>query len=294
MGIEKDVGHAHEHGKLKWHPAFLQAMQLELADYRGSLEFRYEYQLTAEPLRIDLLIIKKPKDIVIDKNIAHIFRSDNLLEYKSPEDYLSIQDFLKVYAYANLYAAITPSVDMSDITLTFVENRRPRKLLQYLTRIRGYAVKEMSPGIYQVLGDYVPIQVIESKRLPKSENLWLKSLTNDLEVRDMDAILIESWKRRCKEEIDAYLDIIFRANPKTYLEVQKMRYPTLEELLTESGQIPEWMERGRIQGIELGKETIARNLLNIGMSFEETARVTELPVEKVMQLQMTRCKSINE
>ncbi|MDR0655207.1 MAG: hypothetical protein LBG22_02735, partial [Treponema sp.] len=66
--------------KLKWHPAFLQALQRELAEYRDVLEFKYEYQLTAEPLRVDLLIIKKPKDLAIDKNIARIFRSDNIVE----------------------------------------------------------------------------------------------------------------------------------------------------------------------------------------------------------------------
>jgi hypothetical protein len=279
MGInEKDADNPRGRGKLRWHPAFLQAMQLELADYRDSLEFKYEYQLTSEPLRIDLIIIKKTKSMTIDKNIAKIFRADNLLEYKSPDDYLSVNDFLKVYAYANLYAAITPGVNLSDITLTFVEGRHPRKLLHYLAEVRGYKVEEMSPGIYQVSGDYVPIQVIESKRLPEKENLWLKSLTNDLETHNMDAILKESQKRRHREETDAYLDIILRANPKTFLEVQEMRYPTMEELLTEAGLIPEFMERGRIQG----KEITARNLLKMGMSVSEIAQATELPVEKVM------------
>jgi hypothetical protein len=277
-----------DHGKLKWHPAFLQAMKLELSDYRDSLEFKYEYQLTSEPLRIDLIIIKKPKGMAIDKNIARIFRADNLLEYKSPEDFLSVKDFLKVYAYANLYAAITPDVDLSELTLTFVESRHPRKLLRYLVYIRGYTVKETSPGIYQVSGDYVPIQVIESKKLPERENLWLKSLATDLEARPMRAILDEGQKRGYGNEINAYLDVIFRANPKTYLEVLKMRYPTMEELLTESGQIPEWLERGRIQGIEQGtergKEITAQNLLNFGMTVEDTARLTELPVDKIMQM----------
>ena len=69
--------------KLKWHPAFLQAIQHELFEYRDSLEFKYEYPLTEEPLRIDLLIIKKPKQLAIEKNIARIFRADNILEYKS-------------------------------------------------------------------------------------------------------------------------------------------------------------------------------------------------------------------
>jgi hypothetical protein len=282
----------YRHGKLKWHPVFYQAVKLELYDYMDSLEFKYEHQLTSEPLRIDLLVIKKLKDMVIDKNFARMFRNDNLLEYKSPDDYLSVNDFLKVYAYANLYAAITPNVDLSDLTITFVEGRHPRKLLRYLSKVRGYTVEETSSGIYQVSGDYVPIQVIESKKLSANENLWLKSLTNDLESQDRDAILEESWKRRHREGMNAYLDVIFRANPKTFLEVHKMRTATFEEVFTEAGIIPEWMERGRVQGMEQGmeqgtergKEITARNLLKIGMPIAEIAKATELPIEKVMQL----------
>jgi hypothetical protein len=277
---EKNAGE----GKLIWHTAFLQAMKLELSEYRDSLEFRYEYQLTSEPLRIDLLIIKKTQDLIIDKNIAHIFRANNILEYKSPDDYLSINDFLKVYAYANLYAAISPGIDLSEITLTFVESRHPRKLLNYLTDVRGYAVDETSPGIYQISGDYIPIQVIESKKLTEKENLWLKSMTYDLEKYSIGVILKEGWKRRDSEEIDAYLDIIIRANPKTFLEVQKMGYPTLEEILTEAGLLPGMIELSEAKGIKQGKEIIARNLLKMGMPIAEIAQATELPVEKVMQM----------
>ena len=85
-----------------WHPAFIEAIKLELEEYKDVLEFRSEYQLTAEPLRIDCVIIKKPKDAVIKKNIAEIFRETNLLEYKSPDDYVSVADFYKVYSYACL------------------------------------------------------------------------------------------------------------------------------------------------------------------------------------------------
>ncbi|MDR1302468.1 MAG: hypothetical protein LBK43_08380 [Treponema sp.] len=166
--------------KLHWHPAFLQAIQRELIDYKDSLQFKYEYQLTTEPLRVDLLIIKKPLGLAIDKNIARIFRSDNILEFKSPGDYLSVKDFLKVYAYACLYAAITPEVELSGVTLTLVEQRHPRRLISYLTSERGYGGEETGSGIYTVRGDYLPIQLIETKRLSGEENLWLKSLTNDL------------------------------------------------------------------------------------------------------------------
>jgi len=160
-----------ETSRLTWHPAFLQAIQLELSDYRDSLEFKYEYQLAAEPLRIDLLIVKKPKHLTIEKNIARIFRSVNIFEYKSPQDYLSVSDFLKVYAYANLYAANNPETDLSEITLTFIGSRYPRKLVKYLTGKRGYKIEKTSPGVYTISGDYMPIQIIQSKKLPETENL---------------------------------------------------------------------------------------------------------------------------
>ena len=274
-----------KHRTLQWHTAFLQAIQMELSDYRGFLEFRYEYQLTSEPLRIDLLIIKKPKDMLIDKNIARVFRADNLLEYKSPDDYLSVKDFLKVYAYANLYAAIHADIDLSDITLTFVESRHPRKLLRYLTRVRNYRAEETSPGIYRVSGDYIPIQIIESKKLSENENLWLRSLTNDLKAGSAEAILRKEQTLPQEIQFDAYMDIILRANPETFLEVQKMaRRKTFEEVFTEAGIIPEWMERGRVQGLEQGKETMAQNLLRMGMSVEEIARAAELPIERIRNL----------
>ena len=111
-------------GKTPWHPAFFEAMKQELFDYRDSLEFKYNHPLNTEPLEIDVVIIKKPRDVVINKNIARIFRADNILEYKSPRAYLAVNDFLKACAYANLYASITPGVDFADLTLTFVENRR--------------------------------------------------------------------------------------------------------------------------------------------------------------------------
>jgi hypothetical protein len=286
----------HGHRKLRWHPAFLQAMQAELFDYREYLEFKPEFPLTAAPLQIDLLIIKKTKDVAIDKNIARIFRSDNVVEYKSPEDYLSVKDFWKVYAYANFYAAITPGVELSDVTLTFVESRHPRKLLRYLSSTRGYTVEETSPGIYLVSGDYLPIQIIETGKLSKGENLWLQSLKEGLKGSGLDAINKEK-ERVPGINLDAYMDVVIRASPRVVMEVETMakRRETLEDVLMEVGLIPEWMERGRVQGIEKGleqglekgKEIIARNMLRMGMSIEEIAQAVELPIEKIQAFAVT-------
>ena len=270
------------------------AVRHELFDYRDSLEFKPEYQLTAEPLRMDLLIVKKPKDLFIDKNIARIFRSDNILEYKSPGDYLSVKGFLKVYAYANLYAAVTPDVALEDVTVTFVESRYPRKLIKYLTGTRGYTVEETSPGIYRVSGDYLPIQIIDAKKLPSNENLWLKSLAN-LKIQGLNDILNEAWRRKEKLPPDAYFYVLSRAYPEIFAEVLSMeaqtkrgKKKTFEEVYTEAGFIPEWVARGKaegkVEGKAEGKAEVARNLLAMGMPEEKVVQATKLPVKEIRAL----------
>ena len=164
-----------------------------------------------------------------------------------------------------------------------------RKLLSYLANTRGYTVRETSPGIYLVSGDYIPIQIIESQKLPEKENLWLESLRDSLKEDSLDAILLEEKKKRGQGiRIDAYLDVILRANPRTYMEVCKMKYPTLEELVMGSELGPRIIERGRLEGLERGRvegmERTVRNLLARSMPIEDIAQVTELPVEKIRSL----------
>ena len=137
---------------------------MELQAYLDVLEFHPEYSLTSEPLRIDCVVIKKAKGVVIEKNIAAIFRDVNLVEYKSPTDYVSINDFYKVYAYACLYASFN-GVPVTDLTISFVESHRPDRLIEHLEKVRGYTVEESGHGIYNVIGDIFPIQVIDSRHL---------------------------------------------------------------------------------------------------------------------------------
>jgi hypothetical protein len=101
-----------------WHPAFGRATKLELYDYRDVLEFQDEYQLTSGSLRIDCLIIKKLKDITIDKNIARIFRNYNIFEYKSSDDFLDIFDYRKTHIYKIFYSCQNKIYDIEDISVT--------------------------------------------------------------------------------------------------------------------------------------------------------------------------------
>ncbi|MDR1024694.1 MAG: hypothetical protein LBL56_03130, partial [Treponema sp.] len=133
---------------IPWHPAFVQALQLELEPFLHSLEFTSELPLTSEPLRADLLIIKKSPSLIIEKNIARRFKEVNLLEYKSPAAYISIHDFHKTLAYAFLYASLHKT-DMDAMTVSIIGSRHPRKLFREL-REKGYGVEERERGIYEV------------------------------------------------------------------------------------------------------------------------------------------------
>jgi hypothetical protein len=267
--------------RLAWHPAFVQAFQLELEQYREILEFIPELQLTSEPLRIDLAVIRKLKNVPIEKNIAAIFRSDNLVEYKSPGDYVSIKDFYKVYGYACLYASLN-DVPITGITISFVGSRKPQRLLEHLEGVRGYRVKEEG-GIYLVNGDIIPIQIIDSRELSAGENLWLKGLSKDLEIGAVVAIL-EGWREKGKTaSIDAYLDVILNANAGVFLEVGRMRNGsiTFDDVLVELGLTAKWKAEGREEGIEKGLEKAARNALAKGLPLDTIGEITGLDIETI-------------
>jgi hypothetical protein len=46
--MENEKSTAGETGRINWHPAFIEAIQMELAAYRDCLEFHSEYQLTSD------------------------------------------------------------------------------------------------------------------------------------------------------------------------------------------------------------------------------------------------------
>jgi hypothetical protein len=224
---------------------------MELEPYKDALEFSTEHQLTSEPLKIDLLVIKKAPETVIEKNIARIFKRVNILEYKSPEDYFSLWNFHKVLSYTHLYASLNKT-DVRDMTVSFIGMRYPRGLFSYF-REGGCAVTGTSAGIYAVSGYPMAIQVIESKELPFEENQWLKALRDDLNTERAGAILGKSRGR--EGELGAYLCMLFRANPKTFEEVYRMKNDerALEEVLERLGLTAKWEERGEAKGVAIGE-----------------------------------------
>jgi hypothetical protein len=278
---------------IPWHTAFFEAIQMELDEYGQDLQFTFEYPLNTRPLRIDVVIIKKSRDVAIEKNIASIFRKENIVEYKSPDDYVSVNDFYKVYGYACLYMALN-KVDIKDLTLTFVESSYPRELLAHLQEVRDYTVEEKLPGIYIVIGDILPIQIIDNRKLSGEENIWLKDLDNKLDVPEMRRITTEIKIQGKAVRIKAYLDVITRANREILREVVKMSDSvlTLDEIFKEAGLVAKWEARGEARGMAVGEEKgrqegilkIAQKMKNAGRPLSEIIEFTGLPPETIEQI----------
>jgi len=109
------------------------------------------------------------------------------------------------------------------------------------------------------------------------------------------SILDEIEKCENKAPIAAYLDLLLRANQKAFLEAKIMarrKYPTLEEALTEIGFIPEWMERGRVQGRIQGLETVARKAMVKGLPVDVIHDITGLDIEMIKQLAVSNTISM--
>jgi len=267
-----------ERERISWHPAFLEALQLELESYLDFLDFEAEHQLTSEPLKIDIVIIKKKQDIVIENPIASIFRKFNIFEYKSPTDYVSVDDFYKVYAYACLYKSFN-KIDIKDITISFVETKYPKALIKHLKDVKGYKVVKRASGIYDVLGDVVAIQIIESKRLSKKNNVYLRFLNSNLDKESISFVM-NTVKQEHKRNVRAYLEVILQANAGVLRGVSEMGKKQLEEVLEEIGLFAEREARAKIEN----SKVIARNLMKIGLGIEKIAETTGLDIVTVESL----------
>jgi hypothetical protein len=209
-------------------------------------------------------------------------------------------------------------VPITDLTITFVESRYPKELLEHLQEVRGYEVEEAMPGIYSVKGGLVPIQVIDNRQLSVEENIWLKDLDNELDVAEINRITAEIGKLGKGVHIGAYLDVITRANPEVIKEAMKMSKSaiTLEQVFEDVGWIAKWEARGEARGEiqgeargvalgeargkalgeaqgeargkALGEEKkaieVAGNLLKMGLPVEKVVEATKLGLETVKSL----------
>ena len=269
----------HNKDKTYWHSPIYRGLQLDL---RGiPLEFEDNITLSEEALEIDAVVIKGT-GVKIEKDIGAIFKGYNICEFKSITDYFSISDYAKVVGYASLYSAFK-NADMTDITITIVVTKFPKKLVKYLKTERGLTVQNKGKGIYYILGDIYPVQILETKKL-SDDNLFLKNLRGDLTAVEMKNLLQALEEAGVKDKRDTYLACIIDTNWEIFREVVKM-IPELKERFLETAEQDGWLsDRDRERDRERDRQR--------DIESARTLKLNNVPITVI--LQTTKTLSLEE
>ena len=264
---------------IQWHPAFYASIQIEFKDEVEKLTFDSEHLLSKKPMQMDELIIKVAENEVIHKNIGRIFKRYNIIEYKSPDDNLTINDFYKVYGYCCFYQSDTDKVceiPPQELTITFICNHFPRKMIQHLKDFRKLDTVRIEPGIYYITGDPFPIQLLVTKELNPNENRWLQSLRNDVsKPEEITTLLKEYEKNKSSKLYQAAMEVITRANWDAVKEVKETMCEALKELMAEEFQEQEELVTKRVT------EEFIRTLSKSITDVDKLAELLNLPVEQI-------------
>lgn len=291
--------------RLQWHPAFGAALRITFAEEieRKELELQEEYLLSKKPPQIDVLIIKKLRDVPIHKTIGRIFRKHNIVEYKAPDDNLSVNDFYKVYGYACFYQSNTNRVreiEPTEITITFVCNHYPREMMKHLKEGRGIRAECHYKGVYYLKGDAIPMQLLNTHELTQEENCWIQSLRMNLRAgKELSGLITRYEPFKDSKDHAAVMDLITRANWKE-MEVEEKMCDALRELFADEMEkerekarrtgrqegLEEGHAQGRAQGFEQGIELakLIFRLSSEGRSEEEIAGKCGIPLERVREV----------
>ena len=277
--------------KLQWHPAFCAAAGLEFHEDIERLELKPEYNLSKEPIRIDLLIIKEESDRRIKNEIGHIMRNYNVIEYKSPEDALTIDDFYKTVGYACLYKGYGEYVDavpINELTISIFRETRPEKMFLTLQK-QGHTIEEKYPGIYYVTEHLpFPAQIIVTHELEPGEHRSLRILSNHAKKEDVEEFLKKAEEMnmpRDRQNVEAVLQVSVKANDELYREIRRdaNMCDALRELMKDDieREVSAARKLGESEGEVRGEAKIILKMNHSGMSPENIASITGKDLDEI-------------
>ena len=266
-----------------WHSGFYGGIELEFKAYKNDLTFDTERELSKEPLKMDMLIIKKNSVVEIKNQIGIIFRKYNVLEYKSPEDGMSIDDYVKTVAYACLYKGLGETVDaipLDELTITICRNEYPRELIRSIENYGGTVEREY-PGIYYVSGIIsVPSQIIVTRELEGKEHAVLRILSKNAIEEDVIQFIEDTDENSTPGDINnvnAVLQVSSKANRALYDKIRRDKdmCQALMEIMSE-----EVKEREDAAVAANQRESVMNLMEALNYTAEQAMDVLKIPQEK--------------
>lgn len=262
-----------ESGKIEYHYGFYGAVRFEYRALRERVDFLQEHELGAKPIRLDMLIIKRGE--ALKDPIGRFFRKNNVLEYKSPEDSLTLADFYKAQGYACIYqSTIREERAIETMTVSLFRHTCPRGMFTELERL-GCEVGEPHPGIYSVAGPLcVPAQVVVMSQLPDGEYEALKILAGNAREEDIAKFIgeVNDSDKNLENDIGAVLKVSIAANRALYRRLRE------EGLMTDAiyELFHEEFEAAEAKGRNEERRIITDKLIAAGWEPRDAASFTGL------------------
>jgi hypothetical protein len=162
------------------YPGFLAAFMQELKEDAKYLEIQEQDSFALYPLYVNLLILRD-KEHKVKNEIGKIFRTCNVLAYRSSTDPISIEDYHQLMFHAHVCAWFLPKSGISypakEITATLVYDTYPLDVIKELKEF-GFSIEERAKGIYDVLSNSVfSTQIIVIDELEKEKYLFLSAIS---------------------------------------------------------------------------------------------------------------------
>jgi hypothetical protein len=247
-----------------------------------------EHRLSKEPLRIDIVVIKKNRDIELELVWAKIFRTHNLVEYKSPVDKPpTLAVFDKLIGYARIYAA-QEEVKISDMTATIICANPPEKLFEILKKDFDYEILQKDDGIYYIIQKGVAveknlaIQVVTEKSELLLQALD-KTMLDEATVDKVTDFMFTDGKDN-KELLGCWFDVMMSENFQNILkgggnDMNMEKRKKFVELLESVGLSDDIQQKGLQKGLQKGRQEGALEviaLLEKGYSLTDAKKKLQL------------------
>ena len=244
----------------QWHGPYFGSMRLELKESGEGCEYDGEYILNTKALQIDMLARTKGEITWVLDEITQGFRRHNIIEFKSPDDALDLDVFYKTLGYGCLYKAQGSHVNAihrMDISVTFIRERKPEKLLQELAEL--YDVVERAPGIYMLQGEGLlfAVQILVLREMTWEKHIWVTALQRQITREHARLLLLEMRKLEKVQErewADSVLQLAIANNKEIFerLKGDEFMCQALRELMAE--EIDEELYKARCIGEKEGEK----------------------------------------
>ena len=264
-----------------YHDAAFDAFRYRLNEYvkNGYVTLEGEHRLSTHPLKIDIIVIKKNRDVEIDTPWGKIFRDCNIVEYKSPvSPPLTLSVFTKVvYGYAGVYSSQN-DIKLTDMSATIMYPKKPTDLFETLKNEFNYRVLRKGRGIYYIVQrgcapeKSLAVQVVVYSELEDSD-LVLKALKPGIDGAMARKVL--EFPVDNEESIPLlshWWDVMWLENFEILtLEVNMNKRDKAVKFMKDNGLLTEILQEERQAGV-LERTTQLLEYLKSGHSIEEAEK----------------------